>query len=127
MPHRRLIDIVIISCAISAGIHGALAPEHVAEGTGPGLGFVVSTVLLGAVAVVLTRSVSALALTVAAALLTGLLGAYALAVTTGLPVLHPETEALDGLALFAKAVETLGLAAALTALLFHTQPKGTTT
>ena len=127
MPHRRLIDIVVISCAISAGIHGALAPEHLEEGTGPGLGFAVSTVLLAAVAVVLTRHASALPLTVAAALLAGLLGAYALALTTGLPVLDPETEAVDGLALFTKAVETLGLAAAVTALLFHTQPKGTTT
>ena len=26
-------DVVILACAVSAGIHGALAPEHFAEGT----------------------------------------------------------------------------------------------
>jgi hypothetical protein len=43
-----------------------------------------------------------------------------LAVTTGVPVLHPEPEPVDGLALFTKAVEATGLAAALNLL----RPKG---
>ncbi len=55
---------------------------------------------------------SAAALAAAAALFGGLLLSYALAVTTGLPLLHPEQEAIDGLALFTKAVELVGLAAA---------------
>ena len=29
-------DVVIVACAVSAGIHGALAPEHFGEGTGAG-------------------------------------------------------------------------------------------
>ena len=37
-------DVVILACAVSAGIHGALVPEHFAEGTGAGLGFVVAAV-----------------------------------------------------------------------------------
>ena len=48
-------DVVILACAVSAGIHGALVPEHFDEGTGAGVGFVVSTVLLAALAVALTR------------------------------------------------------------------------
>ena len=44
------IDIVILACAISAGIHGALVEDHFREGTGAGIGFVVATVLLAAVA-----------------------------------------------------------------------------
>jgi hypothetical protein len=127
MPYRRLIDIAILSCAVSAGIHAALAPEHLDEGTGPGLGFVLSTVLLAGVAVALTRRPSRVALVAAAAVFAGLLAAYAFAITTGLPVLHPETESVDGLALFTKAVEALGLAGALTALLLRSQPKGTRT
>ncbi len=33
--------------------------------------------------------------------------------TTGLPLLHPDPEAIDGLALFTKAVELVGLVAAM--------------
>jgi hypothetical protein len=120
----RRANVVILCCAISAGIHAALVPEHFDEGTGAGLGFVLSTVLLLAVAVILTRRPNPLAFAAGAALFAGLLVAYAFAVTTGVPVLHPETEALDGLALLTKAVEALGLAGALTALLFQPQPKG---
>jgi uncharacterized protein (DUF1499 family) len=41
---------VILACAISAGIHGALVPEHFDEGAGAGLGFASATVLLAAFA-----------------------------------------------------------------------------
>ena len=44
-------DLVIVVCAISAGIHGALTPEHFAEGTGPGTGFAAATVALAALAI----------------------------------------------------------------------------
>jgi hypothetical protein len=44
--------------------------------------------------------------------LLGLLASYAVAVTSGLPVLHPDPEPLDGLALTTKAVEIVGLLAA---------------
>jgi hypothetical protein len=48
-------DVVILACAISAGIHGALAPGHFAEGIGAGGGFVAATVVLALLAIVLTR------------------------------------------------------------------------
>jgi hypothetical protein len=106
-------DLVIVLCAISAGIHGALTPEHFAEGTGPGVGFAAATVALAAIAVAVTlRPASTLALTAAVAVLTGLVVAYVLAVTTGVPVLHPEAEPVDGLALATKAIEVVGLLAA---------------
>jgi len=104
-------DVVILTCAISAGIHGALVPEHFDEGAGVGAGFVVATVLLAALAVALTRRPTQLVLASAALVFAGLLASYALAVTTGLPVLHPEREATDGLALFTKAIEATGLVA----------------
>jgi hypothetical protein len=44
--------------------------------------------------------------------LAGLIASYALAITTGLPVLHPEPEPLDRLALVTKAIEAVGLLAA---------------
>ena len=43
----------------------------------------------------------------------GLLAAYVLAITVGLPLLHPEPEPVDALAVATKAVETAGLVAAL--------------
>jgi hypothetical protein len=110
------VDVVILTCAISAGIHGALVPEHFDEGAGPGVGFVVATVLTAALAVALTRRPTQLVLASAALVLAGLIASYALAVTTGLPVLHPEREAVDGLALFTKAIEAIGLVTAATLL-----------
>ena len=107
-------DVVILACAVSAGIHGALAPAHFAEGAGAGLGFVASTILLAGLAVALTvRPASSLPLAGAAIVFTGLLVSYALAVTTGLPFLHPQPEPVDGLALATKAFEVVGLATAL--------------
>jgi hypothetical protein len=106
-------DVVILTCAISAGIHGALVPGHFDEGTGAGLGFVAATVALAGLVVWLTaRPASALALGAAAAVFLGLLASYALAVKSGLPLLHPEPEPVDGLALATKAIELVGLAAA---------------
>ena len=108
-------------------------PDHLTEGAGAGAGFAVATVLLAAVAAELTRTVSAAALAGATALFAGLLVSYGFAVTTGLPLLHPDAEAVDGLALFTKAVEVLGLLAAASLLsrrrpalfLNSPRPKGT--
>jgi hypothetical protein len=123
---------VILVCGISAGIHGALAPEHFDEGTGAGVGFVAATVALAALATALTlRPASQLVLAGAAAVLSGLLGAYVLATTTGLPLLHPDVEPLDGLALTSKAIELVGLLAVATLIrrpsvaLIPPHPKGT--
>ena len=110
-------DLLIVACAISAGIHAALAPAHWAEGVGTGVGFVGAAVATATLAVALTVRPTATAPLVGAVLvLCGLVASYALAVTTGVPLLHPEREALDGLALAAKLVEAVGLVAAGRAL-----------
>jgi hypothetical protein len=115
---------VTFACAISAGIHGALAPEHFAEGTAAGTAFVISAALLGGLAAALTlRPSSRFALMGSALVLGGLLVAYALAITTGLPVLHPDPEPIEGLALATKVVEAAGLLAAVAAA--NPLPKGT--
>jgi hypothetical protein len=111
------VDIVILTCAISAGIHGALSRAHFEEGTGAGLGFVAATVLLAPLAIWLTlRPDDRRGLAAAALVLLGLIASYALAVTTGLPFLHPEREAIDGLALATKAIEAAGVVTASTLL-----------
>jgi hypothetical protein len=112
-------DVVILACAISAGIHGALAPSHFEEGAAAGVGFFGATVLLAALVVWLTwRPAGALPLAAAGAVLAGLLASYALAATTGVPVLHPDAASVDGLALATKAIEAVGLLAAAS-LLWH--------
>jgi hypothetical protein len=126
---------LVVACAVSAGVHGALTPEHLREERAAGTGFLVSTVLLAALVVALTlRPASRAAVTAAGAVLAGLLAAYAFAVTTGVPVLHPDTEPADGLGLATKGVELVGLLAALglaararpVVRLTRLQPKGTT-
>ena len=120
-------DVVILACAISAGIHAALVPEHWEEIKGAGVGFAVSALLLGALIVVLTlRPASRLALAGAALVFIGLIISYVLAVTTGVPVLHPEVEPVEGLAVFTKLVEVVGLAAALCLLRIERKTTWTT-
>ena len=105
-------DAVIVACAISAGIHAGLVPAHLEEGAAAAGGFAVSAVLLGALAVAITRSLRPILLAGAGAVFAGLIAAYAVALTTGVPVLHPEPEPVEGLAVFTKAVELAGLLAA---------------
>ena len=120
------LDAVIVTCAISAGIHAALAPDHFHEATAAGIGFVVATVLLAALAVQLTlRPGDRRALVGAALVYVGLIVSYVLAITTGVPVLHPDVEPVDGLALFTKAVEVAGLAASLSLLSTERNPTWT--
>jgi hypothetical protein len=126
-------DLVILTCAISAGIHGALAPEHFEEGTPAGLGFVAATVLLAVLAFVLTRRPGQLAVLATAAVFAGLIASYAFVITSGVPILHPEPEAIDELALFTKTVEAIGLAVAASLLwrpslaIAFKRPKGSLT
>jgi hypothetical protein len=127
------LDVAIASCAASAGIHGALTPDHFGEGTGAGGGFLVATALLAALAAaMLLRPESRTAVALAGAVLAGLIVAYGLAVTTGVPILHPEQEPVEGLALGTKLVEAAGLVAAWLVLQragrtvpARTRPKGT--
>ena len=127
-------DLAIVACAISAGVHGALTPAHFAESIGTGLGFLVATVALALLALALTRTTRPFVLIATAATMAGLLVSYGLAITSGFPVLHPDPEPVDGLAIATKLVEIVGLVAALDLLgrrvttpLFHPTPKGTLT
>ncbi len=134
-PRRLALDVVILSCAASAGIHGALTPEHFDEGTGAGAGFLAATVLLAVLAAaMLLRPESRTAVALAGAVLGGLILAYGLVIVNGVPVLHPDQEPVDGLAVATKLIEAAGLLAAAS-VLQHAgrsrpadipRPKGTT-
>ena len=108
-------DLVVLSCAVSAGIHAALAPSHFEERVATGVGFAASTVALAILAAALARHSHPLLLDAAIVTFSGLIGAYALAVTTGFPLLSPEPEPIDSLALATKGIEAVGLVAAVAA------------
>ena len=98
-------DVLVLACAVSAGVHAALAPDHAA--------FLPAAAALAALAVGLTRTDRKELVDGSVVVLAGLIGAYALAVTTGIPILHPEPDEVTGLALATKAVEAAGVLAAL--------------
>jgi hypothetical protein len=98
-------DVLILACAVSGGVHAALAPQHAT--------FVPAAVALGVLAVGLSRSPAPALVDGAVVVLGGLIVAYALAATTGIPFVHPDREPVTGLALATKAIEALGLLAAL--------------
>lgn len=106
--------IVVAACAVSAGAHAGLVPEHLREAPQVGVAFVVATGLLLASATALAiRPGSLGAARGAALLLAGLVALYAASRTTGIPLLEPDTEPLDAVGVTTKLVEGLGLVFAL--------------
>jgi hypothetical protein len=99
------LDVLVVACAASAGVHAALAPQHAA--------FVPAAFALGVLAFGLARSPAPVLVDGAIVVLGGLIAAYALAATSGIPLVHPDPEPVTGLAVATKAIEALGLLAAL--------------
>jgi hypothetical protein len=107
-------DLVIVACAVSAGVHAALAPAHFQESFAEGAGFVAATVLLAAMVAALAFFPASRLVSIAVAFVfAGLLVSYVFAATTGIPLLHPDVEPVDGLAVDTTSVELFGLALAV--------------
>jgi hypothetical protein len=105
---------VVLACAVSAGVHAGLVPEHLREEPALGVAFIVAAALLAATAIgVSARPASVAAGWGAAALLAGLIVSYAASRSTGIPLLQPEREAVDAVGIVTNLVEVAGLAAAL--------------
>jgi hypothetical protein len=106
--------VLLVSAALSVGIHAALAPEHLHEWAPLGASFVAAAAVVSGVLVVHTlrpgdrRPVLALAL-----VLGGLIAAYTATRLAALPPLDPDRESPDALGLGTCAVEALGVSAAL--------------
>ena len=106
--------LVVGACAVSAGAHAGLVPEHMREGPQLGVAFVVAAGLLFAAGTALAIAPGSLrAAQGAALLLAGLLAFYAASRTTGIPVLEPRAEPLDAVGATTKLVEGPGLVLAL--------------
>jgi hypothetical protein len=104
---------LVFTCAASAGAHAGLAPAHLNGEPRLGAAFIVAVVLLvAAAAAVAARPGDRRIMSMAGLLLAGLMLAYLASRTTGIPVLDPETEALDAVGVATNAVEVIGALAA---------------
>jgi hypothetical protein len=105
-------NLLIASCAASAGIHAGLAPTHLAESPALGLSFLCAAVAL--IAIALALSVGSPGLAPAGAVLMALLMAgYAISRTVGLPFGGEGVEEWDVLGLLTQCIQVVGLGAAL--------------
>jgi hypothetical protein len=112
VPHAT--NLATAACAASAGAHAALVPQHLHESPALGVAFAVAVVALAIAAVALiAKPGDRRAHHAAALLLGGLIVAYALSVTAGIPWLAGDPEPVDPVALATKCVETAGALAAL--------------
>jgi hypothetical protein len=108
------VQLLIVICAASAGVHAVLAPAHFQESASLGVGFAVAAVTLAAVAIGLeswpqSRSV----VHAAAVLLGGLLIAYAATRITAVPLLGDHREPIDAIGIATKLIEAVGLLLAI--------------
>jgi hypothetical protein len=119
------IDVLVVAGAISAGVHAGLAPEHLHEWLPLGASFVAAAAAaaLGVAALVL-RPASVWPPRALAALLAGLVVAYAATRLAALPPLDPDREPLDALGVCTSALEAAGVVAAFRLVLAH-NPGGT--
>lgn len=106
-------DVLALVCAFSAGVHAALAPEHLEEAPVIGGAFIPAAVLAAAVALALLLwPQSVWPARAAALLLLGMIVAYVVAVAFAVPGVRGTPEAVETIALVTKGVELIGLAIA---------------
>ena len=117
MNRARVVRLLVLALAASAGVHAALVPAHAAETPLPGAMFALSALALAGVALWVDHTSGPVALAAAVLLLSSLLAAYAATRLVALPPLA-HTEAVDALGTATKLVEAAGLVLALR--LFHT-------
>lgn len=110
-PERVLL---LLATSVSAGVHSGLAPEHLHEWAPLGASFLAAAAALSAAAAALVlRPDDAWPALALAALLAGLIAAYAATRLAALPPLDPDREPLDRLGLATTAFEAAGVAVAL--------------
>ena len=108
-PALRAAHGAVVACAVSAGVHAGLVPEHLQTEPREGVAFIVAAVLLLAVAGGLTaRPDNPYLAGIAALLFAGLIFAYVATRTRGIPWLAPDRESLDTLGVATNVVEAVG-------------------
>ncbi|HEY3463188.1 MAG TPA: hypothetical protein VGK62_07050 [Gaiellaceae bacterium] len=101
--------VLIAAGAVGAGVHAAIAPEHLREWAPLGASFVAVAVFLSVGVVALAvRPDHGRVLTALALLLGSVAGAYVATRLTAIPLLDPEREPFDALGIGTSAIEALG-------------------
>jgi hypothetical protein len=105
---------LLVACAFSAGVHVALAPDHLGESALLGLGFLGSAAMLLALGLgIYARPDSVRLPPLITFLSSALIAAYVASRTVGLPVLHPAPEAVDPVGVITKGVEVVAVVLSL--------------
>lgn len=100
--------------AVGAGVHAAIAPQHLREWPPLGASFVAVAVLLSAaVAALALRPDDRLPVAALAALLGSVAAGYVVSRLVAIPPLDPEREPFDALGICTTAIEAFGLLLAL--------------
>ncbi|MGH2885133.1 MAG: hypothetical protein ACRDPA_20915 [Solirubrobacteraceae bacterium] len=111
---RRGATLLVFTCAASAGAHAGLVPAHLNGEPRLGAAFVIAVVLLVAAAIAVAARPEDRPITSATGLLLAcLMLAYLASLTTGIPVLDPDPEALDAVGIATNAFQALGVLVAL--------------
>src|SRR5437763_13251468 len=98
--------LLVYACAAAAGAHAGLVPAHLNGEPRLGAAFLIAVVLLvTAAASVAARPGDRRITSAAGLLLAGLILAYVVSRTTGIPVLDPEPEAVDAVGIATSGVE----------------------
>jgi plastocyanin len=105
--------IVIVALLASAAIHAVLAPEHLAEMPNVGIAFVTAAAVAVTLAAWLVHDQgSSRGLAASSVLFVVMIGAWAVAVTIGIPLLMNGSEPVELAAVICKLIEAMGLLAA---------------
>lgn len=100
--------------AVGAGVHAAIAPEHLHEWAPLGASFVAVAILLAAaVAALVLRPEDRRPVAALGALLATVAGGYFITRLIAIPPLDPERESFDTLGICTTAIEVLGLVLAV--------------
>ena len=117
--HVELLGLIAAG-AVGAGVHVAIAPEHLREWAPLGASFVAAAIALAAGTVsVAARPDESRFATALAAVLGMVATAYVLTRLAAFPPLDPEREPFDALGIWASAIEALGV---LLAVHIHRPP-----
>jgi hypothetical protein len=115
---NRGADVLVVAAAAGAGVHAALAPEHLQEWAPLGASFVAVAVVLGAgVAALALRPSDVRVLRVLALTLAVVVAGYVTTRLAAVPPLDPEREPFDALGICTTAIEAAGLLVAFPRML----------
>jgi hypothetical protein len=114
MTKQIRIGLLALAVTFSAGIHAALAPEHLKEMPPLGYAFIVAAVIGGAIAIALIVRPGDRRITLLAGLFCiGQILVWGMFVTIRVPLFSGTPEPIETIALVSKAAELVGVAFAL--------------